>query len=186
MVSLKRQFQTLLLYSRQCWGMPTIPEMQNVPCYTDAKEVVRLEGPHLSEKSAWGAFRPCLPSRHAASALLLVLFLLTPYGPSFLVLFGGDGSSCGMQCCKQSKGCCCRKSGHDLHRGGAAWASASTCPGGCRQAPAIQGTAAASLSATRFETVPVVDVSPALPLPEPVRRSSDVAFALFERPPPGA
>ena len=54
-------------------------------------------------------FSATLPSawRSAATELLLLL-LLIPYGPGFLLLAEREGPSCGMQCCKRSKAGCCR------------------------------------------------------------------------------
>jgi len=144
-----------------------------------------LEGHRWAQLGKSAARHVCVrPSGRSATTLLLVLFLLAPYGSSFFLLLGRDNSTCGMQCCKRSKVCCCRKSGHNAHEDGPAWASSSKCPGGCGQVPAVQGATAASLSAARFQTVPVVITLLVRRASDPMVLTSDVVFALFERPPP--
>jgi hypothetical protein len=139
----------------------------------------------LGEKAAWCTrVRSIFPSRRAASTLLIVLLLLAPYGSSLFLLLGRDSSSCGMQCCKGTKACCCRKSSHKAHEDGATWASSSKCPDGCGQAPAIQG-----MGTVVVETAPFYLAPPAAfnrrSLPSDLAfTSAPIEFALFARPPP--
>lgn len=147
-----------------------------------------MERHHWARLVVKAAWRTCarfrLPSGRAASTLLLVLFLLAPYGASLSILLERDASNCGTPCCKGTKACCCRKSTHKAHQDGPAWSSSSKCPDGCGQLPATQGSFVASLATTRFEAAQVAASSQARWTADPGARSSDVAFALFERPPP--
>ena len=147
-----------------------------------------MEGHRWARLVAKTAWRTCarfrLPSGRAVSTLLLVLFLLAPYGSSLFLLLGRDTSSCRMQCCKRSKACCCRKSGHDAHENSPAWASSSRCPDGCGQAPAIQGIGAVAVDTAPFYLAPpAAFVRRSLPS-DLAFTSAPIEFALFARPPP--
>ena len=147
-----------------------------------------MEGHRWAQSGKDAVLRTCarfrLPSRRTASTLLLVLFLLAPYGASLAFLLGRDSSSCSMACCKATKKCCCRKSSHQANQDGPAWAPLSRCPDGCGQLPATQGSLVASLRASRFETAPVIVSSRARLTAVQSAPAALVAFSLFERPPP--
>lgn len=133
----------------------------------------------------WASFLATLLSiwRSAAAGLLL-LFLLIPYGAGLLLLAGNERSSCGMPCCNRSKVRCCRKSNKNAHRDGPGWIASSKCPGGCGQLPAVSESAAASLVTARVEVRPIVPVSHVRIQAASPRGSSEIGFALAERPPP--
>jgi hypothetical protein len=152
------------------------------------KKMADLEGRELRrhEKGLrWASFLATLLRgwRSAASGLVLLL-LLIPYGFGFLLLAASQGPSCGMQCCKRSKVCCCGKSDKHARHDGPSWVGSSKCPGGCGQLPAVPGTPAAGPAAARIEVIPVLPLSHARISPSSPRDSSGAAFALFERPPP--
>lgn len=166
-------------------SLPQHKETQPRRAKLSQKERELLEGYRWAQLGKWAARRVFLrPSRRAASTLLLVLFLLAPYGASLSLLFERDSSNCGMSCCKGTKACCCRKSSHKAHQGGPTWAPSSQCPDGCGQLPATQGSPVASLGAAGFETAPVIVSSGARWTATQRAPSALVAFALFERPPP--
>lgn len=117
-----------------------------------------------------------------ASSLLLILLLLVPFAPSLTALSARTTSDCGMQCCKRTKVCCCRKIARERQP---SFRAPSACSSGCGQLPAIHGSAA-SLGRTRPATIPVVTAAQFRPVPALIHRTTDPLFALFERPPPFA
>ena len=136
-----------------------------------------LEGYRWAQLGKWAGWR-------TVPTLLVVLCLTAPYGSTLSLLLAGSESSCGSQCCKRSKACCCRKSGRNVHQDGPAWAPSSKCPNGCGQLPAAQNKLAASHRRARIDVAPVVFVSQTLRPTNPAASASDVPFPLFERPPP--
>jgi hypothetical protein len=125
-----------------------------------------------------------LPTWRSAAAVLLTFLLLIPCVSGLLLLAGSETSSCGMQCGKRPKVCCCRRSGKNAHRAGPGWIESSKCPGGCGQLPAVSATAAARLVAARVEVRPIAPVSRVRIMVAPRRGSSETGFASLERPPP--
>jgi hypothetical protein len=151
------------------------------------KETFGLEGQRWQHEKGLRWLSLCallLPKWRSAASVLGLLLLLLPYGSGFLLLAASQGPSCGMQCCKRSKVCCCGKSDKHARHDGPSWVGSSKCPGGCGQLPAVPGTAAASLAAARIEVSPVLPLSHVRISPSSPRDSSGAAFALFERPPP--
>ena len=152
------------------------------------KKMADLEGRELRrhEKGLrWASFlATLLPGWRSAASGLVLLLLLIPYGFGFLLLAASQGPSCGMQCCKRSKVCCCGKSDKHPRQDGPSRVGSSKCPGGCGQLPAVPGTAAASLAAVRIEVSPVLPWSHVRISTVSPRESSGTAFALFARPPP--
>ena len=152
------------------------------------KDMFALEGQHRrqhEEGLRWlSVLIPILPRGRSAASVLVLLFLLIPYGSGLLLLAESQGPGCGMQCCKRSKVCCCGKSGKHAHQDGPGWIASSKCPGGCGQLPAAPGTASASLAAARIEVSPVLPLLHVRMSAVSPRDSSGTAFALFERPPP--
>jgi hypothetical protein len=151
------------------------------------KEMFGVEGQRWQRKKGlrWATFlATLLPGWRSGASGLVLLLLLIPYGFGFLLLAASPGPSCGMQCCKRSKACCCGKSDRHARHDGPSWVGSSNCPGGCGQLPAVPGTAAASLAAARIEVSPVLSLSNLRVSPVSPRDPSDTAFALFQRPPP--
>ena len=125
-----------------------------------------------------------LPTWRSAAAVLLTLLLLIPCVSGLLLLAGSETSSCGMQCCKRSKVCPCRRSDNNAHRTGRGWTASSKCPGGCGQLPAMPRTTVANLAVARIAIRPIVPVSHLRIQAASLRGSSETGFVLFERPPP--
>ena len=124
------------------------------------------------------------PGGSAGAASCVLLLLLIPYFSGLMQLAGRETTSCGMQCCKRSKVCCCRKSAANAHHDGPSWIASSDCPSGCRQSLAGPRAAVVGLVSPRIEFSPII---PGLRLRMSrvsARGSSDIAFALFGRPPP--
>ena len=125
-----------------------------------------------------------LPAWRSVAAVLLVVLVLVPYASGAFLFAGRGGPNCGMQCCKGSKVCFCRRPDKHGRQGGPGWSASSKCPEGCAQLPAVSRTAAPSLVALRVGVSPIFHVSP-VPFPAvPPRISSETRSALFERPPP--
>ena len=125
-----------------------------------------------------------LSTWRSAPAGLLVLLLLIPYVSGLLLLARSEMSSCGMQCCKRPKACCCRRSDKTAYRDGPGWIASSQCPGGCEQLPAVSPTAAASLVAARVELSPIIPLSRVRPQAAPRHGFFETGFASCARPPP--
>lgn len=152
------------------------------------KEMFGLEGLERRQHEKglrWASFlATLLPRWRSAASGIVLLVLLIPYGFGFLLLAESQGPSCGMQCCKRSKVCCCGKSAKHARHNGPSWVGSSKCPGGCGQLPAVPGAAPTSLAADRIDVSPVLPVSRVRSSPVSPCDSSGTAFALFERPPP--
>jgi len=153
-----------------------------------SKETLGLEGRHWRQRAKGLPWASCpatlLAAWRSASAALLLLVFLIPYGSGLAALAERENSACGMQCCKGSQASCCRRSGKNAHRDGPGWIASSKCPCGCEQLPAASGTLSASLVTARVEVTPVLAVSHLRILAGSPRGSSEAGFALFERPPP--
>jgi len=154
------------------------------------KEKLGLAGQHRRQRGKAlrqrSSLATLLSAWRSATMGLLLLLLLAPYGSALLLLTGPESSSCGMQCCKRSKVCCCRKASKNARQGGPGWTSTAKCPGGCGQLPNVSGTAVAGLVATGIKGSPVLPVSHIRSSRVSPRDSSGTAFALFERPPPAS
>jgi len=146
-------------------------------CYTGAREILGLEGKKRLDH--WARIRT--PSRRAAFSLLLILLLLIPFAPSLTALSARTSSDdCGMQCCKRTKVCCCRKIARERQP---AFRAPSACSSGCGQLPAVHGPAA-GLGRARPAIAPLITAACFHPVPPPIHRSVQPLFPLFERPPP--
>jgi hypothetical protein len=78
--------------------------------------------------------------RVVMSALLLVVLLVPPASAVLSFALKADASSsCGMDCCKRAKTCCCRRTGKHETAKGANWAASPSCPKGCRVFPVRTG-----------------------------------------------
>jgi hypothetical protein len=137
-------------------------------------------------RRAWKRFTwiDRVQNSRASSVALLLLLLLAPYSSGLLLLAQGEQADCGMQCCKRSKVCCCRKAGHQDKGSGPGWAAASSCPSGCGLATAVFPRTLANRSEHRVGVYPVVSDSPLGRERDWTPRTSEHDFALFERPPP--
>lgn len=125
-----------------------------------------------------------LPPFRSAVTALLALLLLAPAGFGLLLPASAPQPDCGMQCCKRTKVCCCRKSGSLARQNRPGWAAAPVCATRCRQLPALPGAIAASLAPQQAETKLAECPLPAGTSYGRAPRSSETDFALFERPPP--
>ena len=125
-----------------------------------------------------------MPSICVSRVGLLLLLLLAPYSSGLFLLAQSDQPDCGMQCCKRSKVCCCRKANRQSGARGPGWAASSSCPSGCGQVTAIFSNAAASLQADRVEVEPAVFESRLGLERECTAHTAGHHFAQFERPPP--
>ena len=137
----------------------------------------------------WYVAWACAPAMHrpgwrAGAASFVLLLLLVPYISGLILFAGRETTSCGMQCCKRSKLCCCRKSGASAHHDGPSWIASSNCPPGCRQSIAGPGTAVAGLVSSRIEFSPAIPGLRVRMSCVSAWGSSDIAYALFGRPPP--
>jgi hypothetical protein len=136
---------------------------------------------NLSATTLW---RTVLAARRVVAAGFLLLLLVIPYSSGLIVLAERENPTCGMQCCKRSGSCCCRKSAGIAHSDGPGWSASSRCAEGCRQLPVLPRVATASLVSSRIEVDPVAPLLRVSMPPASSCGSADTGFALFERPPP--
>jgi hypothetical protein len=141
---------------------------------------IRDIGPKLRFLAAWATPR----RRSSLSALLLLLALLAPFSVGFFNLASGPKITCGMECCKRSKVCCCHRSGRGAHASGVGLSAGPSCPPGCRQIPGLRGSAPALAAVAQPGGVPIAPAAPARILESTAQSSIEPAFSLFERPPP--
>jgi len=125
-----------------------------------------------------------VPSPRTSRVTLLLLLLLVPYSSGLVLLAQPEQTDCGMQCCKRSKVCCCRKAGHQDKGSSPGWAAASSCPSGCGLATATFPRTLANRSEHRVGVHPVVSDSPLGSERDWTPHTTEQDFALFERPPP--
>jgi hypothetical protein len=115
---------------------------------------------------------------------LLAAALLLPSLYGFVSLRQNGGSSCGMSCCKKSKGSSCHHSKDAGHHGGPTWTGYPACSKDCGQNPGLSGLSAANLSPA---TVDTAFAAPRTILWNRAGFSCErvkAEFALFQRPPP--
>jgi hypothetical protein len=129
--------------------------------------------------AAWFTHR-----RHSALSALVLFAVLAPFSAGFFNLSSSPKITCGMECCKRSKVCCCHRSGGSAHAAGLSLSAGPSCPPGCRQVPGLRGSAPAVAAATRPGGAPVAPEAPAQILESTTQSSLEPAFSLFERPPP--
>lgn len=137
-------------------------------------------------RQAWKRFAwlDHVPTPRAHGVGLLLLLLLAPYSSGLLLLAQPEAPDCGMQCCKRSKVCCCRKAGLKDKGSNPGWAAASSCPSGCGLMTAVFPRTLASRSEHRLEIHPVLRETLLDRERDWTPRTSEQDFALFERPPP--
>lgn len=115
---------------------------------------------------------------------VLVFLLLAPMGFGLLLQARGEQSDCGMECCKRTKVCCCRKADRIARKSRPGWVASAACSTGCRQLPALAGGMAAGLAAGRIEVRLLETTVAVRVLRSLAPRALETDFALFERPPP--
>jgi hypothetical protein len=119
--------------------------------------------------------------RRAIGSVLMALFLVLPHVGAFSSI-APPSPQCGEKCCRAKRACCCRK------KAGSAssrpMASARACPPGCAQ-PLSVPTPLQLFSHAARQVLHAVFAASSLPVYcAAASCAANLAFALFQRPPP--
>ncbi len=116
---------------------------------------------------------------------LALLFCFGPFSAALIQLSGSEDRDCGMECCRRSKVCCCRK-GKGVHENKPGWFDQPSCAGRCGHPPALPVLSAPAFTQERASFNPVQETLRLSPRMEVRRVEAKPSFALFGRPPPPA
>ncbi|MCW5976655.1 MAG: hypothetical protein KIT09_01190 [Bryobacteraceae bacterium] len=127
-------------------------------------------------------------SQAVASALTfaLSLALCAPFAAVGFSIARAEEGACRMEACKRMKSCCCKTARSESRDAGAKWRAARLCPQGCSQMPSVKPPLPWTQWPAAVFQGPKQAGAPVAAVDLTGHRSSELEFALFERPPPAA